>query len=502
MMKYLKFLPLMLLLLLVVPVELRAEQIRLTLHDTIRMALERNLELKVELYNPAMSEADYQKARGIYDPALKLQLDYNESTNFVFNQPSEKLWGQDLQLDAGLSQLLPTGGTAALGFSNNYINSDTVSAAAGHKSYWKSGLGLSLSQPLLKNFGREATELAIDTALISKDVSLERFSHRVMELVAEVRMAYFRLYSLQEELEVRRASLELSQRILHDTKARVRAGVMPAMETLNAEYGVASREKELIDAERLLQDQAELLARLIQFQLSPEQVLEAVDQPGREQYQIELSAEIRLALVNRADLQEARRNLALLELQTRVADNRTRPDLLLSASATTSGLGQSYNRDLDRMSSGKYPVWGVGLALSYPIGNRAAENEFRKNRLKQEQAALQIKNQEELISNQVRSAVRGVEVSYKQMEVADRGRAFAEERMRAYSRKAEVGMATTKDLLDVENDLAEAKNSQIKSAVAYADAITLLWQATGEILNQERIRLQSFDHEALYKGRQ
>jgi len=192
--------------------------------------------------------------------------------------------------------------------------------------------------------------------------------------------------------------------------------------------------------------------------------------------------------------------LELLELQTRVAGNRTRPDLLLSASATTVGLGDTYPRDMDRLSSGTYPAWGVGLTFSYPLGNQAAENEYRKNRLKVEQAALQILNQQELIANDVRAAVRAITSNYKQLDVADRGCLFAEERLRAWVRKVEVGLATTKDLLDVENDLATAKNNQIKAQVAYVNAITQLWKATGTILAKEQIRLQTLDPEALYKG--
>jgi outer membrane protein len=53
-----------------------------------------------------------------------------------------------------------------------------------------------------------------------------------------------------EEWAVRKVSLELARKVLTETQARVKAGVMPAMETLNAEFGVAVVKKDLIDAER------------------------------------------------------------------------------------------------------------------------------------------------------------------------------------------------------------------------------------------------------------
>jgi len=464
--------------------DVQAEPVRLTMADAIAMAVEKNLDLQVERYTPAQQEAEYQKSRGIYNPTLQLtsSYSYDESLGTV---------NEATLLSAGINQLLPTGATLALGFTNSY--SDPYATA---NAYWQSQLELTLSQPLLKNFGREATELGIDAARLGKRSALETLHARLITVIANVRDEYYKLFSVQEELAVRKVSLDLARRVLSETQGRVKAGVLPAMEILNAEFGVAGREKELIDAERAVQDQIEVLVQLLQ--LSPGSVVEIAEVPSKGRYEVSVHAEIKRALTNRPELKSLKSNLELLELQTRVAGNKTRPDLLLSATAATAGLGDSYSRDMDRLSSGNYPVWGVGLSFSYPLGNSVAENDYRKNRLKLSQAALHIRNQEELIANDVRSAVRAIEANYKQLEVADRGRAFAEERLRAWVRKAEVGLATTKDVLDVENDLATAKNNQIKAQVSYANAITQLWRATGQILDKEHIRLINTDSDALY----
>ncbi len=475
----------------------QAAPLRLTIADAIGRAVEKNLDLGIERYNPAQQEAEYQKSRGIYDPTLTFQLEYNDTTSYAAYLASSRYWDRTTQLNAAVSQLLPSGATASVGFENAYNSAGQASSMSGLANYWQSNLGITLNQPLLKNFGREATELTIDTARLAKEVSLEQLQAKLISTVAQVRDEYYKLYSLREALEVRRISLELARRILSETQARVKAGVLPAMEVLNAEFGVAGREKDLIDAERAVRDQVDVLVRLLQ--LEPGSEPEIVDLPDKSRYVVSELQEIKRALASRPELRSLKSNLSLLELQTRVAENKTLPDLLLSASAATTGLGNTYPKDMDRLSSGNYPAWGVGLALSYPLGNRAAENEYRKNRLKVEQAALQLRNQEEQIGTEVRAAVRAVEANYKQLEVTDRGRAFAEERLRAWVRKAEVGLATTKDVLDVENDLATAKDNQIKALVAYAGAITQLWKATGQILEKGQISLKVPDPDLLYK---
>jgi outer membrane protein TolC len=478
--------------------DIQAGTVRLTIRDAVRLAVEKNLDLQVERYNPAQQEAEFQKSRGIYDPTLVLQATYNDTTSYSTAVMSNKYSSQTTQLNAGLSQLLPSGATAALGFNNSYLSADQSSYSFGLSSYWQSNLGLTLSQPLLKNLGREVTELTIASARLTKESTLEKLYARLITVVALARNEYYKLYSLREELAVRKVSLDLARRVLHETQARVKAGVMPAMETLNAEFGVASREKELIDAERAVKDQVDVLAQVLQLASGSE--IEVVEVPSKVRYEVSEQVEIKRALENRPELKELQRTRELLELQSRVAGNKTRPDLLFTGSAATSGLGNGYPRDMDRLSSGSYPAWGVGLTFTYPLGNKAAENDYRKSRLKVDQAALQFKNQEELIVNDVRSAVRAIVANYKQLDVADRGRAFAEERLRAWVRKAEVGLATTKDVLDVENDLAAAKNNQIKASVSYVNAITQLWKATGQILEKEQIRLTVVDPDQLYKA--
>lgn len=472
--------------------------VRLTLADAIKAAVEKNLDVRAERYTPAQQEAEYQKNRGMYDPNLQLLATYADTTNMssFYATPVERQATRSTQLNAGLSQLFFTGGTATLGFNNSYNRNATVTTP-GLATYWQSSLGLTVSQPLLKNLGREPTELAIDTARLGKYTSIEQFNAKLSVAVAQVRNEYYQMYSLREEREVKKVSLELARKILAETQARVKAGVMPAMEILNAEFGVAGREKELIDAERAVRDQADLLRQLLQLEQAGE--LEIVETPSKAQYEVAEQEQIQQAIARRPEIRELKRNLELLELQTRVSGNRTLPDLTLSASAAATGLAGTYAKDMDRLSTGDYPNWSVGLSLAFPLGNRAAENEYRKNRLKLEQASLRLRNQEELVANEVRSAVRAVGANYKQLEVADRGRAFAEERFKAFVRKAEVGLATNKDVLDVENDLATAKSNQIKAQVAYANAITQLWKVTGELLEQQQIRMVEQDAETLYK---
>lgn len=473
--------------------------LRLTLKEAIRMAVEKNLEVRAELYNAAIGEADIRKNLGIYDPLLSLYANYQEATTLpvsTFLSGTSLSRQKNLYANAGISQRFPIGGQVGLYFNNTWNRNNSDSSAGFLNDYWQSQLTVSYSQPILKNFGREATELGILVAVNNKNVSIEQFRTKLLDVVSRVRTAYFTLQGLKENLEAKKSALNLALKILEDTKGRVKAGVLPAMEILNAQYGVVSREKERIDAEKDYRDQMDVVRRLLKAEENLE--LDPVDLPIRDEYAVDEFQAIKRALQDRPEVKAQKIALQTADLQTRVAYNRVMPDLTFNASAALTGLGQDYPRNLDRLGTGKYPIWGVGLQLTYPLGNRDAENDFIKSRLKGEQARLQLANLEDAIKDEVKRAIRGIRARFLQLDVADRRLAYAEERMRAYVKKNEVGLATTKEVVDVENDLVAAKTNQIRARADYAIAIGDFWKATGELLEREGVALTVRDADTLY----
>jgi outer membrane protein TolC len=467
---------------------------KLSLKEAVKAALERNLDLKAELYNPAQAESDLKKSRAIYEPHLTLDTSYQDS-----NQYSPSLNSGASQstfiLTPGAYKLLPSGGTLTLNYQNQKQNGTII--VPPFESSWSSSLGLSLNQPLLKNFGRETTELNIRVSEISKVTSINHLKSRILAVVAQVRAEYFNLVSFREDFDSRKNSLELAKKVLSETEARVNAGVLPAMEILNARFGVSSREKELIDSEKTLHDQVDLLSGLLQIKNADNIV--TTDKPQTSAIEINEADALKKAISFRPELDELKGQLATTDIQTAVAKNQTLPSLNLQSSLALTGLANGYGRDTERLGSLNYPVWSVGLQLDYPIGNESARNDYIKSRLKSEQTTVQIESLKSSIEIEVRNAIRAVKSNFKQLDVAETARLYAEERVKAYMKKGEVGLATTKDILDVENDLVTAKSNQIKANAGYATALNQLWKSTGELLEREGIIVDSSRSEAIYK---
>ncbi len=477
------------------PALAQEDALQLRLQEAIKLAVERNLDVQAALYTPAAAAADVYKNLGIYNPLLSLQANYQDSSTLSANSfvtGGETVGRQrSTAYNAGVKQLVPIGGTLGAAFNNSWNHQNF-----GLTNYFQSNVTLSFSQPLLKSFGRETTELSIDVARYSREGALEQFKDNLLNIISQVESQYYQLYSLRENLEVKKTSLELARTILTNTQAQVKAGVLPAMETLNAQYGVASQQKAVIDAERALKDQVDVIGVLLQVHDVTDII--PADKPFNGQYAVDEAQAVQRALASRPDLRQLRVALKTSELQSRVARNQILPELDLTTSAAFTGLADTYNRDLERVGSGRYPIWAAGLQFTYPIGNDAAKNDYIKSKLAVEQNKTQLKSLEEAVARDVRTAARAVQSGFLQLDVTARGRAYAEEVLQAYIKKQKVGLATTKDVLDELNNLVTAKANEIQALSDYNNAIVNLWKTTGELLEREGITLGEREADALY----
>ncbi|WP_291315632.1 TolC family protein, partial [Desulfuromonas sp.] len=195
------------------------------------------------------------------------------------------------------------------------------------------------------------------------------------------------------------------------------------------------------------------------------------------------------ALEKRPDLQRRARQIQRLSLERRIARNRALPRVDLLASYSHKGVGEDYSEDLDRLAEDEIRNWEVGLTLSYPLGNRDARQDYRRTEL---QLAGLRAGQEQLrreARSEVRTAIRLLDVSRTKIEVAHRAVELAEEKLRILLRRKEVGLATTRQVLEGEEDLAEARTDHTAALTEYNRAVTRYLQVTGLLLEREGIRL-------------
>jgi len=457
-----------------------AEEIRFA--DAIQLALDQNLDLQASTYGARSAAAALKGSYGLYDPVLSLGFVAGENRD-VSNIASvfSTVDMEYREASVSLRQNLPIGTVLTL---SGFLDNTELIPAPTVNPYYDSRLAVGLVQPLLKGFGTTPTEQQIIFAAKDKQIALQVLRESAFNVVAEVRNAYFVILQAQYDLSYRRASVELAKRIVSDNAARVAAGVMPKVESLEAEVGLQQRERLLLDAQRFYADALDNFNLLLN---SGDKVYVPVMQPFNMRFDPVENAGVEAGLQKRPDIISRLMVIEKTMAEHAVARNALLPELDLFASYGVNGFAGDLGDSLDNATDADNDGWEVGVNFSYPLGSIESRNQAKRSelKLKQERSGLsQLYNE---VRIQVRAAIRNIEVSRKKTEAATRGHELALEKLRILLKSHEVGLATTRNVLDGEEDLAIARTDQIVSVAEYFKAITEYLRVTGTLLENENI---------------
>jgi len=483
---FLRGLPLLLVVLCANPFSAAgAETLTLSIGDAVRIAVENNLGLQAATYSPAIAETGIRKARAIYDPLLSALADHQGSNRQAAPQSFFVDRQRDFHFDASISQLLPSGATTSLSFNNTWSSGNqelSVSRSA------RPQLTLSFSQPLLQGLGREVTERGITTADDATDSALADWTQQALNTAAAARNQYLLLVMARESLATRQASLDLAREVQSQNEGRVDAGVLASYQLQDSRLGVLQAQKNLLDANRAEKDAADQLRATLHLQAGT--TIATTTPPLPETPEVSESDALRTATLRRPDIVKARVAVRTAEFNEKVSRNLALPSLALQGSSGISGVDAGYGDAFGDMGTAKYPIWSVGLSFSVPIGNNSARADVAANRLIAGQARTRLAATEESAALEVRTALRALASAREQIGVTEQGVTAAEALMASYLKRQQLGLATTKDVLDVSASLTQARESYTVARADYQSAFTNLWKATGELLDREGIRLK------------
>jgi outer membrane protein len=456
-------------------------QVILSMKAAIAMAVSRNIDLRIESQNSRMASVDSIKSRGIYNPVLNAS-----STGGISAVPGEAFFStKNLTSSIGLIQNLPTGGNVSATTQTGYFRYSPSTTAS---KEWQSTAGLTLTQPLLRNAGIETFEMNITLAATTLQDSLERFRSTTSDTVSNVITSYNRLYVLRQVRETREAAL-LSAQTLLDGIRKNEPGVAQGLGIADAEFAIAQRRKDFVEASRSVADQEINLRYLIGLE-NPLHIIPS-DPPSREEPQETDEQAVKAALEFRSDLRQLNTGLQSAQLQERVARHQSRPDLSINAGGGFTGTGYNFGESYRQIGNNPGTFWSAGLQFSVPLGNTTAHNEYIRNKIRAEQAQDQIRALAWKIRNDVETDMRALISARMQMQLTEKSSQLAEQRLEQYRQNNKLKLASVQDVLNAENDLNIARNSQLEAVETFSNAVTKLWKDTGLLLDRQGIRVET-----------
>ena len=234
-----------------------------------------------------------------------------------------------------------------------------------------------------------------------------------------------------------------------------------------------------------------------------------VDRPVyKNEFEIPLNQAIKAALLNRPDYLSKKMDLENKNIQVKYDENQLYPSVDLFGTFGLNGLSgdartianfdgsnsQSrfdgdYGEAINNLADTDFFNWEFGLKLTYPIGNRSAKSKLAASRLRSHQAILEIKNLERSIIVEVREAVRQIDTDIKQIKVAEIARKLAEEKLAAEEKKFKVGLSTSFNVLEFQEDLAESQSLELQAIINYKKSKIKLNKVLGKTLEEHGVKV-------------
>ena len=479
---------------------------RLALREAVGIALENNPGIAVERLGPEFARAGIDLADGVFDPTFQATANVARSVTPARSvlEGAEVLREKNYVFGASLQKLLRSGATFTIGADST--ETETNSQFYGLRPQYLPRLNLSISQPLLKNFGLDLTVLLVRSAEANSSVAYYQYVARAVSLVKQVVEAYWNVVRAREDLKALRDGLKLAETLVKENQARVRAGTLPPVAVKEAEAEAASREERVIRAENSLATASDDLRLLLQR--NPEgafvpRPIDPTDSPEVRDVEVDEREILVEAVERRPEVMQARYQIENQRILARVNRNNLLPGLTLDARYGLNGLsgrgvpqenfqGETvvspftgdYGKSLDRLASNDYNSYLAGLTLTVPLSNTTAKAEYVQSQIDLRRSELSYRQLLANVTLEARRAIGDVRSNSKRITATRLARELAQENLEQQKKRYDVGLATTKDILDFQSRVTAARASETQALIDYNVSLAALRQAQGTLLVQ------------------
>ncbi|HVV70472.1 MAG TPA: TolC family protein [Verrucomicrobiae bacterium] len=471
------------------PMEVR----KLSLQDAIQLALQHNLDLQIDRYNPQITLYGLQGDYGAYDPTLSASGEHDHSESgprllqggFIIPGSSS----DNNSFSSSLSGITPIGTTYSLqGNANDSYGRSTGSLF--ENSF--ATASFTLSQPLLKNFWIDANRLTIRVAKNRLKYSELTLRLQIMQTITRLEQGYYDLIYNRENLVVQQKAVELAERLVMENRKRLEVGALAPLDLQSAEAQAASSRAAVISARSQLGTQERVVKQLItdhyrewaNLGIEPEGKLTA---PAPV---VNLQDSWSKGLTQRPEILQAKLDIERQGIQLKYDKNQLLPEIDAFGSYGYNGTGTEFSDAFGNLRSADTRAYTYGGRISIPLSNIRARSAYRADRAAMQQLVLTVKQLEQNIMISIDNDIGVIRANYDQVQATRAAREYEEAALDAEQKKLESGKSTTYTVLQVQRDLTTARGNEIQALDTYNKSLSQLSLDEGSTLERLGIRLE------------
>jgi len=480
-------------------------KLRLSLEDAILLTLLNNSDVNVQRAQFDLSQFAVQRAHSPFDPLFVAGFAPQRSTSPSASSlnGASTLTQLSQATSLGYSQQFQSGTGVDVGLATTRFT--TNSSFATVNPSFASGLSFSVSQPLLRRFGFFANRAPIIIAQRGVRQSRASFEAQLNDTVQRVINQYWDVVQARKTLEVLKKSLELAEASYQRDKRALELGALPPLDIYRSESQVAQRKVPVIQAEYSLKQVENALRQTVGADLDARagaldlELTDSADTHGKLEI-VDLQDSLATALKGRPEIEAQNQQLAIDDTNAKLATNNLRPDLSLSATYISNGLGGivfdktgavvssgGFGDSLSQIGGFSFPTYGINLQLRFPLRNSSAAADLGTALVSKRRSLYQMRSLEQSIATEVKNSVHDLEEAELVITAAQASRDLAQKNLSAEERKYQLGAQTIFFVLDAQNQLSQAEQSLVQAQVFYQKALAEVDHATGNLLAKHRL---------------
>jgi outer membrane protein TolC len=444
-----------------------AEEVKtMSVDEAVSIALEENLNLKLQQTEVESGRGAELVEQGVFDPRIEAGVLSREQrmTSVLAGGAEDE---ERSEWNAAIKKKLTTGTEVALSWENGRYDTDSEMAVL-NPSY-SSAIGVSVSQPLMRGNSKEIQTAGVRATEKITEAAAYMVEDQAASLAADVKKAYWELVYALQDIEVKKLSLKLAVNLRDEASRKIESGVLAEVEIYQPESEIARREESLIAAERNIsntEDALKLLLNSRQWDVT----VKPVDTPEAQSLKPDLQAVLDNALSRRTDIKAGDLQVDAARIMVSKAEDDLKPVIALEGSTGVTGTGDDYSNSLDNTLSDGDFRWQVGLTLQFPLGNITSRGSLARAKADLAKASLRSEQLRQSTVRDAREAVRNVTLSIKTIEATRKTSLAAQKRFEADQAKFRVGMATANDVLESQDLYAQALAGEKRALVDMARA--------------------------------
>ncbi len=483
--------------------ENKRDLLKVTLSDVLLMVLKRSNTIEAQRLGETAAQSGVEASKAIYQTSLETSatqsktstlgstdLDDNDSSTSYLNSSST----DSTALSATVSKKTSLGITFSSTLSSSKSQTDNYSMAEKGDDLSKSSTGeevdsssfsATVSIPLFQDWG-DVNDLPVKRSQILLDQAKATTYSTGVGLLESVANEYWNLVGVQENIKTLKEAVNLSEKLVRETRARVQVGVLNPTDLKETQTQLANNRKDLLTKqieEQETEDKIRVALDLgtIPFGFKP------ADLPRIHGEDFNFQELLNKAYENSTDLKTLMISLKSNQYDLDDAYNSDKTDLDLSLTYTLNGYGDSPSETTQYYSNDEYQGYSATLTWNVPLFDDSASETIMQRKIERSKLELQIKDAKAEIYVSLQTILRNLKFGIEEEKAAQLSVNLAKDLLDKEVEKLKIGKSTSYNVSQAQKNYTDAKLGETLVRVGNERNFVKLLVLTGDIFSYYKL---------------